>query len=51
MLTPLNLADVNTLLHHLPQRTHVPQSVDDRNDALDYEVDLGFGREAANAKS
>lgn len=50
-LAPLDLANVDTLLDHLPKWTHVPEPVDDRDNSLDDEVDLGFGGESANTES
>ena len=51
MRRPFNLANIDTLLHHLPQRAHLSQPVDDAHNALNNEVDLGFGRESSDTES
>ena len=43
MLRPLDALDVDALLHHLPQRAHLPQLLDVRDGALDGNVDLLAG--------
>jgi hypothetical protein len=50
-LAPLDLADIDTFLDHLPQWTHIPQPRDNFYYSVDYKVDLGFGGESSNTES
>ena len=49
-LRPVDGVDIDTLLHHLPQRAHLAEPVDGADDVLDDEVDLSLGGEAADAE-
>lgn len=50
-LRPVDGVDVDTLLHHLPQRAHLTKPVDGADNVLDDEVDLGLGGEAAQTEA
>ena len=50
-LRPVDGVDVNSLLHHLPQRAHLAEPVDGADDVLDDEVDLSLGGEAAETEA
>jgi hypothetical protein len=49
VLCTLNGFDINPLLHHFPQRAHLPQLVDVLDRHLDGSVHLGIGGESTNA--
>lgn len=49
--SPFNLADIDAFLHHLPQRAHIPQPVDNADDALHNEIDLCLGSESSDTEA
>ena len=51
MLGPIDGVDVNALLDHLPQWTHVTQPPYDGHDFVDDVVNLCFRREATHAEA
>ena len=50
-LRPVDGIDIDTLLHHLPQRAHLTKPVDGTDDVFDDEVDLGLGGEAPQTEA
>mmetsp|Transcript_42086 Transcript_42086/g.88392 ORF Transcript_42086/g.88392 Transcript_42086/m.88392 type:complete len:235 (+) Transcript_42086:191-895(+) len=50
ILTPLDRFQINSLLHHLPKRTHLPQSPHMLIQQIQQKVHLGLGREPPNTK-
>ena len=50
-LRPVDGVNIDTLLHHLPQRAHLTEPVDGTDNVLDDEVDLGLGGEAAKTEA
>mmetsp|Transcript_24568 Transcript_24568/g.44306 ORF Transcript_24568/g.44306 Transcript_24568/m.44306 type:complete len:241 (-) Transcript_24568:117-839(-) len=50
ILTPLNRLQINSLLHHLPQRTHLPQPMHMLIQQIQQKVHLGLRRKPPNTK-
>ena len=51
VLRPLDCLQINPLLHHLPQRRHIPQLIDVFDDCLDCIVHFLICGKAANPKA
>lgn len=51
VLSPVNGININTLLHHLPKRAHVPQPLHGRDNFSNDKIYLRLGRETTNTES
>lgn len=50
VLSPLDGLQINSVLNHFPQRTHLPQPLDMMDNSVGSVVDLRFGRKPTNSK-
>lgn len=50
-LTPINTPNVNPLLHHFPEWTHIPQLINSPHDMPNNEINFSFSCEPTDTET